>query len=402
MQRTNIFRFFTATTISIVATTTLLSAPLVAQESTPSQPGTPAIELVKELENPHIADPIAPEPATGDLVKSIELEPIFDKRERLLSSPDRVGFGAATTGGSNEVVVSNIEEFISAVSLPNNYVLLAPSLAGQTLFISDTIYIDAENITIDGSDAPGAVFKPSASFQSNRVMMFSTRPNVIINDITLEAGFFPIGTSNNVGGIRFSNSGIWVNKVTVSGLWDDAFDLVFGANDATISKVKTFNTDKSVNLFYPKSSEKRVSIHSSNFSARQRNPWNQGAKYVHIWNNYIHEAAEYPWFAGTMTGYTRSQWIGSNYSQTGVANTISEHNYFRGETTFIAYTETGNAVQGFIHSNNDDLGVGGLTGRENVTLTSNPSLFEIPYDYTLLPTSQVKAYVLDNAGASLQ
>ena len=136
MQRTNIFRFFTATTISIVATTTLLSAPLVAQESTPSQPGTPAIELVKELENPHIADPIAPEPATGDLVKSIELEPIFDKRERLLSSPDRVGFGAATTGGSNEVVVSNIEEFISAVSLPNNYVLLAPSLAGQTLFLS--------------------------------------------------------------------------------------------------------------------------------------------------------------------------------------------------------------------------------------------------------------------------
>ena len=59
-------------------------------------------------------------------------------------------------------------------------------------------------------------------------------------------------------------------------------------------------------------------------------------------------------------------------------------------------------MQGFIHSNNDDLGVGGLTGRENVTLTSNPSLFEIPYDYTLLPTSQVKAYVLDNAGASLQ
>ena len=85
----------------------------------------------------------------------------------------------------------NVEEFIKAVSKPDNYVRLAPSLAGQTLYISETIDIDVENITIDGSDAPGAVFKPSSSFHRGGVMMYSKKPNIIINNITLEADHYP-------------------------------------------------------------------------------------------------------------------------------------------------------------------------------------------------------------------
>ena len=383
----------TIVSVAILMSTATMTAQLRAQESPLSQPKQPVIELLEKLEDSDSTDSSVNVPITSATV---------DNRKKLLSSLDRVGFGAATTGGSNEIVVSNIEEFIAAVSQPDNYVLLAPSLAGQTLYISDTININVANITIDGSDAPGAVFKPSESFQSSRVMMYFRQPNVIVSNITLEANYFPDSSSNNVGGIRFSRDRIWVNKVTVSGLWDDAFDMVHGATNATFSKVKTYNTDKSMNLFYPHESDKRVSIHSSDLAGRQRNPWNQGAKYVHLWNNYIHESSEYPWFAGTQTGYTRSQWIGSNYSQTGVANTISEHNYFRGENTFLAYTETGNAVLGFIHSNNDDLGEGSIIGGSNVTFTTNPSLFPIPYEYNLLPTNQVKAYVLTNAGASLK
>jgi hypothetical protein len=114
------------------------------------------------------------------------------------------------------VVVNNIKEFISAVSKSNSYVVLSPSLAGKTLWVDNTIYINGENITIDGSDAPGAIFKPSKSFGSNKVMMYAKKKNIIVNEITLEGGFFPDKKYNNVGGIRFSNSGIWVNKVTVS------------------------------------------------------------------------------------------------------------------------------------------------------------------------------------------
>ena len=391
MQKSHNHRFFTVATMALVSNT-FIATQLVAQDSPLSQPGKPTIEMLEQIEAEDKKDD-TDNNAKDRLMPGSEL----DKRQTLLSSSDRIGFGAETTGGSNEVVVSNIEEFIEAVSKPNNYVLLAPSLAGQTLYISDTVEIVAENITIDGSDAPGAVFTPSSSFKSGRVMMYARKANIIINNITLKANYYPNGSSNNVGGIRFGNDGIWVNNVTVSGLWDDAFDIVFSATNATFSKVKTYNTDKSINMFYPKTSDKRISIHSSDLAGRQRNPWNQGAQYVHIWNNYIHDAQ----WSGPIAGLSASQYKNNNRTSPGPANIISEYNVFEntGSDALRTYTESAGLL-GYIHSNGDDLGGGNVIGQKNVTYTDKPSLFKIPYVYSPLPVDEVKAYVIANAGAS--
>jgi len=373
----------------------LVTPNLMAQHSALSQPENPIIELSEEI----IEKPSNQNKNTGTSeLKSLDL----GKRQTLLSSSDLVGFGAATTGGSNEVVVSNISEFTAAVSKSDNYVRLASSLSGKTLLIPDTIYISGRNITIDGSDAPGAVFKPASDFKSSRVMMYATQPNIIVHNITLQANFFPHGKSNNVGGIRFNNDRVWVNQVTISGLWDDGIDLVLNATNVTISKVKIFNTDKSMNMYYPHNPNKRVSIHSSNLAGRQRNNWNQGATYVHMWNNYIHESPGYEYYAGTTAGLNSSQYPNGGRTNPGRANIISEHNVFEGRNPFIAATDTSNALQGTIQSNNDYLGSGSISGVSNVTNTATPNLFMVPYasNYNLLPTAEVKAYVLANAGAS--
>ncbi len=364
-----------------------------AQVANLTPPSQPQIELLNEVEATIILEESGNASAGNDIDSG---NANISKQQMLLSSSDLVGFGAATTGGANEIVVRSIEEFVAAVSQSDSYVRLDPSLTGKTLYISDTIDIDAANITIDGSDAPGAIFKPSESFQGGGVMMYSRGPNFIINNITLEANYYPDGSSNNVGGIRFSNDGIWVNKVTVSGLWDDAFDMVYGATNATFSKVKTFNTDKTMNMFYPHDPDKRVSIHSSDLAGRQRNPWNQGAAYVHMWNNYIHDAQ----WAGQMAGLSASQYSRNSRTSPGPAHIISEHNVFEdtGSDALRAYAESA-GLEGYIHSNGDDLGGGRVQGAENVLYTDNPSLFYIPYTYNPLPTDEVKAYVLATAGA---
>lgn len=394
MQYFHHLRFSKGTYLSaaIFASTVLATVQVMAQQTPLTQPAKPEVELLEEL----------PDSATGTETTSsrdsenIDLGINLDKRQTLLSNPDRVGFGSSTTGGSNEITVGNIEEFIAAVSQPDNYIRLAPSLAGQTLYVSDTIYIDAENITIDGSDAPGAVFTPSSSFQSNQVMMYSRGPNIIINNITLKANYYPsLGSSNNVGGIRFNNSGIWVNKVTVSGLYDDAFDMVLNGTNATFSRIKLFNTDKGMNMFYPHDSNKSISIHSSDLSARQRNPWNQGASMVHIWNNYIHGAE----WDGTIAGLNEVQRSLNKYTNRGPAYVISENNVYSNNASqsLRAYDEPA-GVKGYIDSIGNILN--GTRAIGNVDNPSNPTLFDIPYDYNLLPTDQVKEYVLAGAGAS--
>ena len=72
---------------------------------------------------------------------------------------------------SVEETIENIEEFIAAVKVANNYVRLSPSLAGQDLLVADSIKISGKNITIDGSDARGAVFKPADNYPDNHPML---------------------------------------------------------------------------------------------------------------------------------------------------------------------------------------------------------------------------------------
>jgi len=368
---------------------TFMATSLMAQEVTLSKPGAKTIELLEEI---------------GKAEKAV----VNSTRQPLLSSSNRVGFGAETTGGTNEVFVKNIAEFVAAVAVSNNYIRLASSLSGQDLLVSGSINITGENITIDGSDAPGAVFRPAANYPNNQPMMISKGANIIINEITLDGGWYPErSTYNNVAAIRMFGDGIWVNKVTVTGFWDDAFDIVISATNATFSNVKTFNTNKSMHFFYPKSSERHVSIHSSELSARERNPWNQGSKNVHMWNNYIHDDPSFPYYAGTYVGNTKEGYASNRMNRSDPAYTISEHNVFEGPNAFLIFAEGPPSIPGFVHSNNDFLGGGKVEGGgtangvSNYTATSTPSLFDIPYFYNLLPTEQVKDYVLANAGASL-
>ena len=139
-------------------------------------------------------------------------------------------------------------------------------------------------------------------------------------------------------------------------------------------------------------------------AARERNPWNGSYANAHIWNTVFDEDPVYVDHQGNAVGRTVAQMDGAGFTQTGPANTISENNVYRGSNGISAVTaETSGGVSslpGFLESVNDDIGASSsVSNNANVTYTSAPSLFAIPYSYTPLPVTGVEAYVAANAGA---
>ena len=107
----------------------------------------------------------------------------LDKRSALLADPHRAGFGENATGGSNIVEVSTEAEFYEAIQVSDNYVSLTPALAGQTFVRNSTTSTNANNLTIDGSLAPGFTIQVGPSMPNNSWLFRFFGDNIIIHDI---------------------------------------------------------------------------------------------------------------------------------------------------------------------------------------------------------------------------
>jgi|GEM_PF-6999922 len=327
-----------------------------------------------------------------------------DKRTKLLNSPNRVGYGAAATGGTNYVFPTNEAQFRQMINTAGNYVVISSNYANTEWGLRAVGYI-ASNVTIDGSDAPGFVLFPdyangfpSSAAGNSSASVFATynENNIIIHALILKGYRSPTYNASdpsfNTGGLNIRSTDVFIDHVEVTDFWDDALHSAQAGDYITISHMKVHNTDKGISSFnaFNGNWDRHYTIHNSLLAAVQRNPANGGAHFLHMFNNLIQGSTWQGLFAGTQAD-PAFQWTGDCY-------TISEHNVFKNNGTDIySYTAgTGAIVVGHVESVNDSYN----TSFGNVTNSTVPSLFSINYSYNgfLKNTSVVEAYVLQNAG----
>ena len=319
------------------------------------------------------------------------------RRDILLADSNRIGYGATATGGTNIVEVKTETEFFDALQVSNSYVLISPSLANTT-FTRNTIFTTyANNLTIDGSLAPGFKIKVGSGMPQNSWLFRIFGDNIIIHEIEGEG--IDYATRKNQSFLNIYGHNIWIDKVTASGFDDDVVNILLDSDFITVSRLKTFNTNKSVFVFNPKvgQSDTRLTVHSSWMNSDQRGPWISAGQ-AHSFNNYVVRT-------GAVAGRTLAQHTASNFQHSDIAELISENNVYA-NSLYQALSGRNEAAgnEGYVESLND-LGItGGGAGSAsgNVTYSSTPTLFNINYDYSsiLKPVDDVVSFVQSEAGAS--
>ena len=344
------------------------------------------INLVDENEEPSIA-----KANTSNLNKCSDN---VNKQDKLLSDPNRMGYGRDATGGSNEIIVSNLTQLTSAIKKSNSYIIIDESLAGKTMFFNDTLQSSANNITIDGSCAPGFKFQPSKSMSSGRGILWLKGNNIILHDLFFQGIDYP-NNKKNIGAIRVYGKNIWLDKLEATNFDDDFINILVGSDFITTSRIKSYNTHKSIFTFNTINPDSRLTVHTSDLSSTQRSPWVSAGR-AHVFNNWIHNTATH----GTLAGRMKSQ-KNLNFKHNGIAQIITEENVYEkiGTRALMASIDSGTGIfKGFLESVNDNINSHDILG--NVSFKSKPSLFHIPYPYTAIPNNQVKQLVKDEAGAS--
>ena len=346
---------------------------------------TPAIEtFVYNYSGETVAPTPAPTPAPQPQLSD-------SPRDILLADSNRVGYGAAATGGTNIVEVRTETEFFNALQVSDNYVLISPSLSNTTFTRNTTFETHANNITIDGSLAPGFKIKVGQGMRRDSWLFRIFGDNVIIHNIEGEGiDFRP--PRKNQSFLNIYGENIWIDKVTATGFSDDFVNILLDADLITVSRIRTYNTDKSVMVFNPNpgQSDTRVTIHSSWMASNQRPPFISSG-YAHTFNNYVE-------LAGLWIGRSSTQ--GASIRHRDPAYCISENNVYDNQLyQGMVANAAGSNNEGFIESVGDNLN--GYVTQGNVTFNSRPTLFPIPYPYRsqLKPTSEVVVDVRANAGA---
>lgn len=379
-------------------------------QSTLTKPATPVIDLL--VEKPEkIAAP------KSILAPNNPEQQSNDPRTRLLARADRIGFGKNATGGSNYVYVTTFEELDSALSTDGNYVLLDPSLSGKAIGFKKQIY-PGNNITLDGSLAPGSVLYPDydSGFPNNNPMINNIGVggdgNKIFHSLTFEGRReFPYNgnRTTNVGALFLrEGNGYWVDHVEITDFWDDAILTGFSSSRSsdyiTISNTKIHNTDKGPgiwNIMADAMGKGHITIFASELNAAGRNPSNGGAENLHFFNNWVHD---WRWQAAAVVGVggiANGQNLGTRTTD-GVM--LSENNVYQATNATNNCAEQADPSNwgGWIYSNNRNILNGHqICGEENYVTDNSrgPGRPEIPYDYTLLPSEQVVEHVKLNAGA---
>ena len=204
----------------------------------------------------------------------------------------RTGWGENATGGTNIVMVSTMAQLKNASSAGGNWILLAPNFGTQDIGTSSIVIQD--NTTIDGSLAPGATITNNlGQVITIRVLGDNTIQHCFILDadpnIQTTAMSLINGLNHWVDHIEFRNfesdDGLNIGQSSPN----NNVDLI------TISNVKFDDTDfGGVSGFYfdkeyDAGNLGRITVHSSDLSAEQRNPKNEGMTLFHEFNNLMRD-----------------------------------------------------------------------------------------------------------------
>ena len=373
---------------TIAASVVLVTTQLLAQDSPVTTPGKPELQLLQEL--PEKTENTEAEPDNSVPGSESKILVPGTARDILLADSNRVGYGAAATGGTNIVEVKTESEFFDALLVNDNYVLISPSLANTTFTRNTTFATYANNLTIDGSLAPGFKIKVGTGMPDNSWLFRIFGNNVIIHNIEGEGIDFR--QKNNQSFLNIYGENIWIDKVTATGFDDDFINILLDSDLITVSRIRSYDTNKSVMVFNPNAgqSDTKLTVHSSWMASNQRPPL-LSSGYAHTFNNYVEVAT-------LECGRNTTQGAYINHTDPGYC--ISENNVYDNQVFqgMIATAKNPKNL-GFIESVGDNLNGNVTVG--NVAFNSTPSLFTITYSYSsvLKPTASVVAYVQANAGA---
>lgn len=291
------------------------------------------------------------------------------------------------------VRVKSVAELRDAAETSGNYVCIDSSLAGETLTLTNSI-VPAENVTIDGSEAPGLELFNPGGFVSLR----GTVDNLIVHSLFLSAD--PAIQTTAI--VLLHGENFWFDRITLSNFEsDDGFGI--GNSNAerrvryvTISNLRTHsNNFGSIDIeSYPKDMRNGetpgyVTVHSSWMQSQQRTIKNDGGRNVHAFNNYI-------------DGVRFSHMDVANDNNLVNANiqTLSESNHYTnsGGTNRCAERTKGG---GFIFTDGKSRYDGDYEQCGDVIAPGmggfNPDVPD--YSYEILTTNQVEATIKANSGA---
>ncbi len=375
---------------------TSLNSEASSQQTESGQDSVPNSESTDNIQSPPV-----PNSESTDNTQSPPVPPNTQSiRSRLLSQVQPVtgmlsktGWGENAIGGSNYIRVKTESELSSALKQSGNYVLIDKSLSGKSILLSKGLATKGDNVTLDGSEAPGFKIKNPGGFVSLRVLS----NNVIVHNIMFE-GPEEIRTT----AIAILNGEhIWFDHITLTNFKsDDGFSIGDTNPDnltrkITISNLKTDSTSFGsvlINVYNPDYEAGfygYLTVHNSHLGANQRTVKNDGARYVHLFNNYID---------GVLYSHVDAK-NNNNLPKSAVVSSLSESNHFANQGGSNNCAERG-TLDGVVYTNGLSIYEGNYqTCGDVIVANDQTNQVDIPpYDYELLSTVEVKNSVLNNAG----
>jgi len=317
----------------------------------------------------------------------------IDRINSLLSSSNRAGFGAETTGGAQAqsftVVTSSADSgegsLREALSQEGAlWITFDEKIHGETISLTRTLSIENSDVTIDGRGDNGkmSAVTISAAGETSFPLIHLRGGNTVIHGITIA------GRSDGFAqGISISEGeDYWLDHLTLKDFRsEEALSITRGPESETapgfisISSMKAENSENSITVSLgEQNSSSMLSVFNSDFSSVQIDA---GSK-LHLFNNFIH-------------GFSNQ----AIQSATG-SMVVAENNVVSGESkrqqASLALSGAGTG-SGTILSLNNQLEEGARDFGSVSPAEREP--FDIPYASNLLASEKVEQYVRSNAGA---
>lgn len=256
-----------------------------------SKPDTPVIELLQ-----HIDESPSPTISEPPLVVAPSNVCRTDRINSLLNSPDRIGYGAQTTGGAAADAitwVTNLNDSgpgslrTALESASPKWIAFDEKLKGGTIYVESQLPSSGD-FTIDGRGNSGPLDITLAATDSTlRHMLVLWNGNVIIHGITLDGN-----NTNGTALLPRTGSNFWIDHVTIKNwITDDAIGIgklseSNTADNITISNYHAFDTSKAI-LFGGEDEDTRpktgkLTLFSSILAAKDRNPRVSRYQHAHI------------------------------------------------------------------------------------------------------------------------
>ncbi len=336
----------------------------------------------------------------------------IDRKKSLLNPSRLIGFGRNTTGGlsvNNFTIVTNLNDdgpgsLRAAMKKNTAWIIFDDKLRNGVIRIKKQLSNKTGNLTIDGRGSDGKMNNITISPDSNSnvgLAFYLTGGNTIIHGVKVDG-------ENKMAGIYARlGQNYWIDHVTVTRSTDEGIGIgksdagKASANFTTISNYFVYDSPKGIicgaNAKFLDQIDSgvgfcQITVHSSNLSARSRNPRFSMNVQGHVFNNYIHSFS---------TGGMEIVGGSTVISENNVLSAITAKNG-NGSKAQMANNANGKGRKDYPDGNiftNGDLYLDIAKASGNIN-PNNIKPFDIPYPYKLISGKDIVEKIVTNAGAN--